>query len=82
MKQAYRVLQAIQHNGVLYSPFVFPYETPVIYAYADEIAGLLAVGAIVLDLSIEVPQEELRKPRILNTGNTNNPFTSMLKEIA
>ena len=79
-KQAYRVLQQIHHDGLFYSPYSYPYTQPIIYAYPNEVAGLLSVGAIVLDPTAEVPPEAQALPPTPSTGTATK--TPLLKPIA
>ena len=56
-RKAYIVRQRIEHNGIDYNPWSYPFQQHVIFAKPHEILAALGVGAIEEDPSIPVPEE-------------------------
>ena len=78
-KKAYVIKQRIEHNGIDYNPFAFPFEQQVIFADPYEVLAALGVGAIEEDSNISVPPDQLE---ITVTTPTPKTLTPLLKPIS
>ena len=78
-KKAYIVKQRINHNGIDYNPWAYPFQQHIIFAEPHEVSAALGVGAIEEDSNIPVPPDELE---ITASTPTPKNLTPLLKPIS